>query len=37
LKKWYGKYGKLPPYVRKSWKTAENIIKENSTKKLDDF
>jgi len=37
LKKWYEKYGKLPPYVRKSWKTAENIIKENSTKKLDDF
>lgn len=37
LKKWYEKYGKLPPYVRKSWKTAENIIKENSTRKLDDF
>jgi len=37
LKKWYEKYGKLPPYVRKSWKTTEKIIKENSTKKLDDF
>ena len=37
LKKWYEKYGKLPPYARKSWKTSENIIKENSMKKLDDF
>ena len=37
LKKWYERYGKLPPYIRKSWKTTENIIKEYSTKKLDDF
>jgi ribonuclease HII len=37
LKKWYKKYGNLPPYVRKSWKTSVNIIEENSMKKLDDF
>ena len=34
---WVDKYGSLPPYTRHSWKTAMDIIKHNSTKKLDDF
>ena len=37
LKEWVKKFGKLPPYTRHSWKTAQNIINENSNKKLDDF
>ena len=37
LKVWYEKYGKLPPNIRKSWKTTQNFIKEANTKKLDDF
>jgi ribonuclease HII len=37
LRAWVDKYGKLPPYTRHSWKTAMNILKVNSTKKLDDF
>ena len=37
LKQWIKKFGKLPPYTRHTWKTAQNIINENSNKKLDDF
>lgn len=29
LLEWYRKYGTFPPIVRKSWKTLENIIREN--------
>jgi len=37
LKIWVNKFGKLPPHTRHSWKTAQNIIKESSIKKLDEF
>jgi len=37
LKAWYEKYGKLPPNIRKSWKTTQNLIKQANTKSLDDF
>ena len=37
LRQWVKIYGKLPPHTRHSWKTAINILKENSTKKLDEF
>ena len=34
LKKWFEKYGSFPEYVRNSWKTTENIIKQNKNSKL---
>lgn len=34
---WVEKFGKLPPYTRHSWKTAQKLIEEKVTKKLDDF
>lgn len=37
LKEWVNKFGKLPPYTRRSWKTAQNIMKEKGIKKLDEF
>ncbi|MCK4366063.1 MAG: ribonuclease HII [Thermoplasmatales archaeon] len=37
LRQWVKIYEKLPPHTRHSWKTASNILKENSTKKLDEF
>lgn len=37
LRKWVEIYENLPPHTRHSWKTASNILKENSTKKLDEF
>ena len=37
LRRWYEKYQSLPPFTRKSWKTAQNLIQEFSNKKLDDF
>ena len=37
LKNWFNKYGKLPPHVRHSWKTAQNILKQNSIRRLDEF
>lgn len=37
LDKWVEKFGKLPPYTRRSWKTSQNILNEKSIKKLDDF
>ncbi len=37
LKAWYEKYGKLPPNIRKSWKTTQNLIKQANTRRLDDF
>ena len=37
LKEWVNKFGKLPPHTRHSWKTAQNLINENSIKKLDEF
>ena len=37
LKIWVKKFGELPKHTRLSWKTAQNILKENSIKKLDEF
>ena len=37
LHAWMKKYGKLPPYTRKSWKTAQNIVAKYNTKSLDEF
>ena len=37
LKIWIKKFGKLPPHTRHSWKTAQRLLKENNTKKLDEF
>ncbi len=37
LRTWIKTYGELPSYVRYSWKTAQNLIKESKMKKLDDF
>ncbi len=37
LKTWIGKYKKFPPHTRHSWKTIQNILREKSIKKLDDF
>ena len=37
LKTWVEKYKELPPHVRHSWKTAENLMKESKMRTLDDF
>lgn len=37
LRKWVFKYDKLPPNVRHSWKTAKNVLKQNSIRSLDEF
>jgi ribonuclease HII len=37
LREWMNRFGDLPPYTRRSWKTAKNMIKQRDTKKLDDF
>ena len=37
LKTWVETYGKLPPHVRHSWKTAQNLMKECKMKTLDDY
>lgn len=37
LHTWYRKYGKTPPFTRKSWKTIQNIEKDIHLRKLDDF
>jgi ribonuclease HII len=34
---WVDRYGKLPPYTRHSWKTAQNILKKKNIRKLDEF
>jgi ribonuclease HII len=37
LKNWLEKFGNLPPNVRHSWKTSQNLIKQYKTKNLDNF
>jgi ribonuclease HII len=37
LKNWLKKFGNLPPNVRHSWRTSQNLIKEKKTKSLDNF
>ncbi len=37
IKTWVETFGKLPPHVRHSWKTAQKVMQESKIKKLDDF
>jgi len=37
LKTWIRAYGELPPHTRRSWETAQRLMKENKTRKLDDY
>lgn len=37
LKRWIKEKGELPPYVRRSWKTCQDLMNLHKTKKLDEF
>ena len=37
LKTWVAQFGSLPPHVRKSWETCQQLIKNKDMKRLDDF
>jgi ribonuclease HII len=37
LHTWVSQFGSLPPHVRKSWETCQQLIKNQKTKRLDDF
>ncbi len=37
LKTWVETYGKLPPHVRHSWKTAQKLMKDSAMRTLDDY
>ncbi|HIH28679.1 MAG TPA: ribonuclease HII [Thermoplasmata archaeon] len=37
LKTWVTQFGSLPPHVRQSWETCQQLIKNKGTKRLDDF
>jgi len=37
LKTWLKTYGDLPPHVRRSWETAQNLLNLHKTKSLDKF
>jgi ribonuclease HII len=37
LRAWIDKYKTLPPNTRRSWKTVQNILREKSIKKLNEF
>jgi ribonuclease HII len=37
LKTWMSQFGSLPPHVRTSWETCQQLIKNHKTKRLDDF
>ena len=37
LSEWVSCFGDLPPHVRRSWKTAQKILKEKSVRRLDEF
>ena len=37
LRQWVKTFGKLPPHTRHSWKTAQNLLREDKIKKLDEF
>jgi ribonuclease HII len=37
LKTWVANFGSLPPHVRASWETCQQLIKNQKTKRLDDF
>jgi len=37
LSTWVSRFGTLPPHVRASWETCQQLIKNHKTKRLDDF
>jgi ribonuclease HII len=37
LSTWVSRFGSLPPHVRTSWETCQKLIKNQNTKRLDDF
>jgi ribonuclease HII len=37
LKTWINTYGDLPPHVRRSWDTAQQLIRQHKTRSLDTF
>jgi ribonuclease HII len=37
LHTWVSRFGALPPHVRESWETCQQLIKNHKTKRLDDF
>jgi ribonuclease HII len=37
MKSWLKKYGDLPPHTRRSWETAQNLLRGQKIKKLDEF
>ncbi|MBN1861520.1 MAG: ribonuclease HII [Candidatus Thermoplasmatota archaeon] len=37
LQTWVAQFGSLPPHVRKSWETCQQLIRNKNTKHLDDF
>ena len=37
LQTWVEHFGSLPPHVRKSWETCQQLIRNKNTKRLDDF
>ena len=37
LSTWVSRFGTLPPHVRESWETCQQLIKNHKTKRLDDF
>ena len=37
LSTWVSRFGSLPPHVRTSWETCQKLIKNQKTKRLDDF
>ena len=37
LKEWMERYGELPPYTRRSWKTARRIVQLYKTSKIEEF
>jgi len=37
LQTWVSRFGSLPPHVRQSWETCKTLIKNQKTKRLDDF
>jgi ribonuclease HII len=37
LETWVSQFGSLPPHVRKSWETCQRLMKNNKTKRLDNF
>lgn len=37
LETWVKEFGSLPPHVRRSWETCQNIMRKHKTKRLDEF